>query len=259
LKGIALNFHIWRLGNRILQRIMSMKRFTRIVAAGSFALMAAGPAVAQQPQVQATKTQAVRQPGITYGGLGQTPWFGDKTVREQFKFSDDQYNALNKAHGDAWTTYNTGVGRLEGTLTDAQRAQKMQELRASYHRSVDGSVDRVITDPQQRRRYNQLYLQYQGYTAFNDPTIQQQLKLTDDQRQKLAQYGQEWNQQMATYHEAYETDPIGTTKRYNEAVQKNGQRFNSVLNQQQQQTWRQMTGAPYNFTPGVYFQRVGGR
>jgi hypothetical protein len=101
-----------------------------------------------------------------------------------------------------------------------------------------------------------LYLQYQGYTAFNDPTIQQTLKLTDGQRQQMTQYGQEWNRQMGTVHQAYQTDPIGATKRYNDMVQQNNQRFNSVLNQQQQQTWRQMTGAPYNFAPGVYFQRA---
>jgi hypothetical protein len=42
-------------------------------------------------------------------------------------------------------------------------------------------------------------------------------------------------------------------------LQQNSQRFNTILNQQQQKTWQQMTGAPYNFPPTVYFQRVGGQ
>jgi hypothetical protein len=236
-----------------------MNRFTRIAAAGSLAILAAGPALAQQAQVQGVKTQPTVQQGITYGGVVQTPWFSDKAARDQVKFSNDQYNALNKAYGEAWTNYNSNLGRIGGTLTEAQRAQKTHDLQAVFNQNVNGSVDRLITDPQQRERYRQLHIQYQGYSAFNDPTIQHKLNLTNEQREKLTQYGQDWNRQMGTLHQSYQTDPAGATQRYNEMVQQNNQRYNTVLNQQQQATWQQMTGAPYNFAPGLYFQRVGGK
>jgi hypothetical protein len=236
-----------------------MNRFTSSVAAGALAMLAAGPALAQQVQVPGNKSQPMPQQGITYGGVAQTPWFSDTGVRDQFKFSNDQYNALNKAYGDAWTHYNSSLAQFGSTLSGPERDQKTRDLQAAFYQNVNGSADRLITDPQQRQRYNQLHMQYQNYTAFNDPSIQQKLNLTPEQRQKLTQYGQEWNQQMGTLHRSYSSDTIGTTKRYNDMVQQNNQRFNSVLNQQQQQTWHQMTGAPYNFTPGVYFQSNGAK
>ena len=236
-----------------------MKRFTKCVAAGALALVAVGPALAQQGQNLTGQPQVTGQQGTNFGGINQTPWFGDKSVREHFKFTNDQFNGLNKAYGDAWTRYNTDLSQVGANLTEAQRAQKMRELHASFHQSLNGSVERLITDPQQRQRYNQLHLQYQGYSAFNDHTIQQTLKLTDAQRLQLTQFGQEWNQQMTALQKSYQTDPVGATTRYNDMLQQNNQRFNSVLNQQQQQTWQKMTGAPYNFSPGVYFQRVGGQ
>jgi hypothetical protein len=248
------------LGNRFFTKDISMKRSTNIVTAVALGMLAAGgAAVAQQVPVQGIKAQPTAPPGITYGGPAQTPWFGDQDVREQFKLSNDQYKVLSKAYGEAWAHYNSGLGQLGNGLTEAQRAQKMRDLQAAFYQSVNGSVDRLISDPQQRQRYNQLHLQYQGYAAFNDPTIQQKLNLSNEQRQKLAQYGQEWNQQMSALHQAYQTDPIGTTNRYHEMVKQNNQRFNSVLNQQQQQAWQQMTGASFNFPPGVYFQRAGGQ
>jgi hypothetical protein len=213
-----------------------MKRFTKCVAAGALALLAVGPTLAQQGQKLPGKPQVTGQQGMSFGGINQTPWFADKSVREHFKFTNDQFNALNKAYRDAWSRYNTNLGQLGANLTEAQRTQKMRELHASFHQNLNGSVDRLITDPQQRQRYNQLHLQYQGFSAFNDPTIQETLKLTDDQRLKLTQFGQEWNQQMTALQKAYQTDPIGATTRYNDILQQNNQRVNSVLNQQQQQT-----------------------
>jgi len=222
-------------------------------------MLASGPALAQQVQVPGNKSQPAPQQVITYGGVVQTPWFSDKGVRDHFKFTNEQYNALNKGYSDAWTSYNSNLGQLGSSLTEEQRAQKTRDLQATFYQNVNGSADRLMTDPQQRQRYNQLHVQYQNYTAFNDPTIQQKLNLTPEQREKFTQYGQEWNQQMGTLHKSYPSDTIATTKRYNEMVQQNNQRYNSVLNQQQQQTWHQMTGAPYNFTPGVYFQSNGAK
>jgi hypothetical protein len=239
-----------------------MNRFPKFIATGALVMLSAGPAVAQQAkelpgkggQVQGQPTAPQR---ANYGGINQSPWFGHDAVRDQLKISADQYTGLNKAYGDAWTTYNGDVGRLGAGLTEQQRAQKLQEYQTTFNQSVRKSVDGVISDPQQRERYNQLYFQYQGYGAFNDPTLQQKLNLTNEQREKFAKYGEEWNQQMGVYHQNYQTDPDGTTTRYNDLRKQTGDRYNSILNAQQQQIWRQITGTPYNFHPSVYFHGNG--
>ncbi len=100
-------------------------------------------------------------------------------------------------------------------------------------------------------------MQYQGFGAFNDPTIQQKLNLTDQQRRQISQYANEWNQQMGTLNQNFQRDPSGTAERYNQLIRSRSERINSVLTPQQQQMWQQMTGSSYNFPADTYFNSGG--
>jgi hypothetical protein len=235
-----------------------MHRFPKFIATGTLIMLSAGPGLAQQSKGQRDQTkqvqvQTIAPRSVSYGGINRNPWYGDKSVQDHLKISGAQYNGLNKGYGEAWATYNESVGQLPNTLTEQERAQKMQEFQGVFYQDLNKSVDVVITDPQQRQRYNQLYLQYQGYGAFDDPIILQKLNLTAEQRQKFAQYGKEWHKQMGVHHQSYLSDPQAATNGYNELNKQTNERFNSVLNEQQQQIWHQLTGASYNFPPGVYF------
>ena len=101
---------------------------------------------------------------------------------------------------------------------------------------------------------DQLYYQYQGYGAFNDPTVQQRLNLTDAQRQQFTNYNNRWNQDMNEYRRQWGTDREGVLRRWREARQGMNNNINTVLTPTQQQTWGQMIGQPYEFQPNVYFQ-----
>ena len=131
-------------------------------------------------------------------GINQTPWFSNQGIRSQLNLNDQQYNALNRAYGQAYTHYSSNLGQLGNTLTPQERAQKMQEMRSNFDESMNQATQKYITDPTQQQRYNQLYMQYQGYDAFSNPQIQQKLNLTDQQRQQLQQYGSKYNQQLST-------------------------------------------------------------
>jgi len=247
-----------------------MYRIVKFASLGVCALFFTGSVFGQnQQQNQAQPNQAQRtQPGTTAqtgtagqrggynGAFGQTPWFSNQDIRQQLKFDDNQYGRLNKAYGESWQRYQNQMAEINKNkdLTDAQRAQRMNDLQRDFSTNFSSTTNQIITDPTQRERYNQMYWQYLGYGAFNDPTVQQKLNLTDEQKQKLGQYGRDWNTQMNDYSRTYQTDQAGTTKRFNESRKQANDRINSVLTQQQQQTWRQMVGDPYNFQPGVYFQ-----
>jgi len=185
-------------------------------------------------------------------GIGQTPWFSNPTVRSQLNLNDQQFNALNQAYGQAYNQFQTGTGQIGQTVNGDQRTQKMQDLQNRFNQSFNSAVQKTITDPQQQQRFGQLYLQYQGVGAFNDPTVQQKLNLTDEQRQKLSQLGNQWNTQMQTYSGQWKNDTEG--KRWGEMRKQYNDRINSILNDQQQQTWRQMTGNQFEFQPSIYFQ-----
>lgn len=232
-----------------------MDRIAKSASMAAFALLTAVLLTAQvQAQGQKGPGQPVPPSQGFQGPIGQTPWFGNKDVRQQLKFSDDHFNRLNNAYGESWSRYQQGVNELGKTLTPDQRSQRMQELQQNFYKSHSTATNEIITDPQMRARYNQLNLQYRGYDAFNDPAVQQKLSLTAEQRQKLGQYNQEWQKSMGQMHRDYATDREGVTKRFGEMRQQDQDRMDKLFTEQQRTTWRELTGDPYNFQPNFYFQ-----
>jgi hypothetical protein len=179
-------------------------------------------------------------------------------IRQQFKLTDQQYIQLNKSYGDSYSRYQQGVKSFGKDLTEEQRNQKMGELRQGFNKSFSPATNEVFTDAPQRQRYNQLYLQYQGYNAFSDPMVQEKLNLTAEQRLQLGQYGQEWHTQMNGLGRTYQTDRDGTTTKYHGMRKQYGERIRTVLTPEQQKSWQLMTGESYNFQPGTYFQTNAG-
>ena len=223
-----------------------MNRFAVTVMAGAIASLSFSLAEAQQGPGQ--------QGFIPPSQVGQTPWFSNQDVRQHFKVSDQQYNQLNKSYGESYGRYQEGMTKFGKDLSAEQRAQKMGELQQGFNKSFTTSANEVFIDPQQRQRYNQLNLQYQGYNAFTDPMVQEKLNLTTEQRQKIGQQGLEWHKQMNELGRTYPTDREGTTRKYNELRTQSGEQINTVLTPDQQKAWQQMTGEAYPFQPSVYFQ-----
>lgn len=189
-----------------------------------------------------------------FGGLRQQPWFNPRVIRQQLNLNDDQFNQLNRSYAEYWNRYNQGMSQLGRDLNQQQRMQRLRELEGNFQRDFSTSTNRVFTDPQQRERFNQLQLQYQGYAAFNDPRIQQQLNLTPQQRQRLNELNTEWNIQMGRMGSEFRTGDEGITNRMRNLQQQFNQRFNAILNDEQRQTWQGMVGEPFNFPPEVFFQ-----
>jgi len=138
-------------------------------------------------------------------------------------------------------------------LSNDQRWQMMMEHNQKFNKAFSPTLNETITDPKQRERFQQLQYQYQGLGAFSDPTIQERLKLTPEQRQKLNQYGQEWYNQMGELGQGYQSNPEAAGKRFNEMWKQSTERLNTVLTPEQQRTWSQIIGEPYNFQPSVFF------
>lgn len=242
-----------------------MNRFAKLAAVGFFAMLGSAAVEAQpagntQPGAKGTTTpQGKTGPQSGYhGGVGQTPWFANQDVRQQFKLTDQQFNQMNKSYTDAYGQYQKGMSGLGTDLTPAQRAQQTRDLQQGFNTSFSKSTNDVFTDPQQRTRYNQLYMQYQGYDAFNNPMIQEKLNLTAEQRQTLGQNGQKWHSQMNDLGRNYQTDSEGTTKKFNDMRKQYGEQLNTVLTPEQQKSWQQMIGEPYNFQASTYFQGNSG-
>jgi hypothetical protein len=212
----------------------------------------ARPLVGPNAQVGAPGVQ-VNTPGVGVNiDIPQTPWFNSPSIRQQLKLDERQYNQLNQSYNQYWNRYNQGVSRLGTDLTPEQREARIRDYYGTFHNDFDRSRNEVLTNPELQRRYNQLYWQYQGYGAFNDPAVQQKLELNDVQRQALQRYDHDANRELRTLRQEYGNNREAVAKQFAQWRAQTSERINSTLAPQQQQAWKEMTGERYEFHADDY-------
>jgi hypothetical protein len=192
-----------------------------------------------------------------FGGWNRSPWFADPRVRQELRLKSDQFDQLQNNYSRSWNVYDRGLAGLQNDLTDEQRGIQQRELGQTFQNEFSGSLDQLLADPAQRLRFGQLYLQYQGFNAFNDPTVQQRLNLTDRQQRQLSRLQQEWDEQMQALSQEFARERNGTARFY-ELRQQAGERIVNVLTDEQRRMWQQMLGRPFDFPPEVYFPPAEG-
>lgn len=191
-----------------------------------------------------------------FNSIGQQPWFDNTAVRDQLQLDDKQFNQLNRGYNQAWSQYDKKWGEINSNtdLTPQQRMQQLQQLDSQFYRDFSNTVDSTFTNPGARQRFNELGLQYRGYSAFNDPTLQEQLRLTPEQQQRFDQYNNDWSQRWSRWNTAYPQNQQQVTTQYNDWRNNYWNNINQTLTPQQQQIWNAMTGKQYQFPADAYFQ-----
>jgi 2-oxoglutarate dehydrogenase complex dehydrogenase (E1) component-like enzyme len=225
---------------------------TNIIAFAASFLLAATSAATQPSK---SPTQPATQPRMVnvFQNPSQVPWFYNQDVRTNIKLNDDQFNRLNKAYLDAYGGYQKAVSDLSPSLTNDQRITRTNELARDFYANFNNTAGGII-GPDQRTRYNQLWLQYQGPQVFADPTVMGKLSLTPEQRNKFNRWNQDWMNEMNVISAKYATDPKAANTQFNNLWKTNNDRVNAILNDQQRQTWNELTGNAFNFPVNAYFQ-----
>jgi hypothetical protein len=101
-----------------------------------------------------------------------------------------------------------------------------------------------------RQRFNQLNWQYQGVGAFSDPTLQQQLNLTPEQRQQIGQMTGDWRRDFAALQGGARGNL--TQQQLDELRMQFNERMSTILTPTQLQMWERLIGEQYNFPYTAY-------
>jgi hypothetical protein len=190
---------------------------------------------------------AAGQPGAGFNefNIPRDPFFTVPDVRQQLNLNEQQFNALNQAHEQARMRFEQGVNNLNPNLTEQQRMQQMLQLQNQFNQQFNPFVDTTFTDPRLRGRFNQLNLQSQGFNAFNNPMVRQQLNLTPEQQRQIRRLNAEWRLQLQRMRRAgNENNAQLTQQQFLEMQQQFQNQLNTLLTPQQQQSWTQLTGQP---------------
>jgi hypothetical protein len=186
--------------------------------------------------------------------VNQNAFFTDPGVRQQLNLNANQFNTLNRAHQNAFLRYQRAVNSLNPNLTEQQRIATLQQLQAQFNADLSGTVNSTLTNPQTLNRFNQLNRQFMGFNAFNDPTIRQQLGLTQDQLTRIRALSNDVRRQLQQFRRGAGNDLSSVNMdQWNQIWATYGTQLNTILTPQQQQLWAQQIGRPFVFSPNTVF------
>jgi hypothetical protein len=164
----------------------------------------------------------------------------------------NQFNTLNRAHQNAFLRYQQQVNSLNPNLTEQQRMAALQQLQAQFNADLSGTVNTTLTNPQTLNRFNQLNRQFMGFNAFNDPTVRQQLGLTQEQLSRIRALSNDTRQQLQQFRRGAGNDLSSVNmEQWNQLWGNYSTQLNSILTPQQRQLWTQQVGQPFVFSPST--------
>jgi len=214
-----------------------MKTCGTMVLAFVVAALMAVPAWAQQG----------RGGGRFGGGGGGAALLSNKGVQKELKVTDEQAEKLN-AFARETTERQRGEFQKFADLSQEERREKMQELARTRAAELMKGVGEILK-PEQVKRFQEIQLQQAGTTAFAMPRVQEGLKLTEDQKSKIREIGEESMQAMRdAFQGGGQGDREAGRKKMAELRKQSTEKVLGVLTDDQKKKWKEMTGEPFEVT-----------
>jgi len=168
-------------------------------------------------------------------------------VQKELKLDDEQVEKVKKLADATREKMRESFQSLQGLEGDERRT-KMQELQREMQTTSLKAVGEILK-PEQLTRLKQISYQQRGVIAFNDPEIQKKLNLTDSQKGEIQSLNQEFMTESREIFQANQGDREGAMKKLQELRKQTLAKAESKLNDEQQKSWKEALGAPYEYKP----------
>jgi Spy/CpxP family protein refolding chaperone len=199
------------------------------LAIGALALMAS-PALAQGR-------------GGFGGGFGGGAFFvAAPNVQKDMKLSDEQIGKVRDTLREVREKHQDEFAGLRDLSPAEQR-----EKRASLAKAVAEEVKKGLSlSEEQSKRFDQISLQQRGLQAFADPTVQEKLKLTGEQKSKIREIGEAARSSLqgALNKDASKEERQEAFRKMAAMNKENMTKALAELNDDQKKAWKELTGEP---------------
>ncbi len=189
-----------------------------------------------------SSTVNAQGPGRGFGGFGQGAYLllGNKGVQKELKLSDETSEKVTKL-----------VEEWRGKIRD-----KMEGLSQEERREKGLAISKEINDEaktatkdllsaEQHARLEQISLQQRGLQAFADAHVQEKLKLSDEQKDKIKEIGEGVRTQVADLRSAFQSDREGAMQKLAAIRKESFEKVHALLSDDQKKAWKELTGEPY--------------
>jgi hypothetical protein len=203
-----------------------------LVGVGLIALLA-GPALAQGQG---------RGFGM-FGGGGISMLIGNESVQKELKLDDGQVEKAKDLAAKNMEKFTAARGEFQN-LDQEERRTKMQALGKEINESTVKAVGEFLK-PEQIARLHQISFQTRGAMAFNDPEVAKKLSLTDSQKSEIQTIVTDSNAEMRQIFQDSQDDREAAMKKVSELRKETLTKVTAKLNDEQQKTWKEMIGSPF--------------
>jgi Spy/CpxP family protein refolding chaperone len=187
--------------------------------------------------------------GRLFGGIAKAQLATLDEVQTELKLSDEQKTQVADINDALGEDRSALFGGDFGAFSEIR--PEMDRL----NREASGEVDKVLDD-NQRKRLQEIAIQVNGPAALNDPSVVEQLKLTDEQKQKLEDVRAENNkaaeEAMADFGEMSREE---RREKFRDLSETAGEKLLGVLTDEQKEQFEQMKGAEIDVDLSPLFRR----
>jgi len=181
--------------------------------------------------------------GFGFGGGGPAQLLNNKSVQTELKMTDEQITKAKDLAKEINDKHKDDFAAARAIEDREERGQKMQALNKTVTEEVMKGLPDVL-NPDQVKRFKQITVQTQGVRAFSDETVQKELKLTDDQKDKIKTINDDMRQEMQSVFSGG-GDPQENRKKMQTLQKETMEKVSAVLTDDQKKTWKEMTGEPF--------------
>jgi len=182
------------------------------------------------------------------GGGGIAMLIGNESVQKELKLDDTQVTKA-KELADKNREKFTAAREETKDLDQEERQKKTTALMKEVNESTLKAVGEFLK-PEQVTRLHQISYQTRGVMAFADPEVAKKLNITDAQKEEIKTINEESQATLRELRQGFQDDREGTMKKMAEHRKEVLAKVVVKLNDEQQKTWKEMIGAPFELKMG---------
>jgi hypothetical protein len=191
-----------------------------------------------------TSPAAAQGQGRGFGRFGNPGvLLGNASVQTELKLDEKQVEKAKELAEKTGEKMRENFESLQGLEGDERRT-KMQELNRELNASTLKSASEFLK-PEQITRLKQISYQQRGATSFSDPDVVKKLNLTDGQKSDIQSIVQDSFQEIRTIIDETQDDPQARMKKMTELRKQTLSKAEAKLNDEQQKTWKELLGSPF--------------
>jgi hypothetical protein len=179
------------------------------------------------------------------GGGGVAMLIGNESVQQELKLDDKQVEKAKEFADKAREKMRENREALQGLEGDERRT-KQQELNKEMNESAMKAFGDFLK-PEQITRIKQISYHQMGARAFSDAEVAKKLNLTETQKSEIQTIVQDSMEGMRGLfsQDQSEEERAAAMKKMAELRKETLDKASAKLNDEQQKTWKELIGAPF--------------